>query len=138
MNATNAACEFISTLSGQSRELLKEKEIQRRHDLIYNITKNESKQAGADADDGDDEQAIGPDDFVESGGLGDSDPNRYIAQSTMTTAEVEKPRTYNLHITYDQYFQMLFVSFLFLANNTTPIFCSSEQVNHETHQIRCE
>ncbi|VDL77059.1 unnamed protein product [Nippostrongylus brasiliensis] len=39
-------------------------------------------------------------------GLEDIDPNRYIAPSTVTTAEVEKPRTYDLHITYDKYYQV--------------------------------
>ncbi|WKY05631.1 hypothetical protein Q1695_006102 [Nippostrongylus brasiliensis] len=68
--------------------------------------RSESKQAEPDGDDDDDEPAMDLDDFVESGGLEDIDPNRYIAPSTVTTAEVEKPRTYDLHITYDKYYQV--------------------------------
>ncbi|VDK45029.1 unnamed protein product [Cylicostephanus goldi] len=66
---------------------------------------------GADSgnDDGDadeDEPAMDLDDFVESGGLEDIDPNRYIASHSAPVAEVERPRTYDLHITYDKYYQV--------------------------------
>ncbi|KHJ92567.1 autophagocytosis associated protein [Oesophagostomum dentatum] len=60
-----------------------------------------------DDDDDDDEPAMDLDDFVESGGLEDIDPNRYIASRSGPVAEVEKPRTYDLHITYDKYYQVL-------------------------------
>ncbi|VDM69071.1 unnamed protein product [Strongylus vulgaris] len=57
-------------------------------------------------DDDNDEPAMDLDDFVESGGLEDIDPNRYIASRSGPVAEVEKPRTYDLHITYDKYYQV--------------------------------
>ncbi|KAL6739061.1 hypothetical protein Aduo_012550 [Ancylostoma duodenale] len=57
-------------------------------------------------DDEDDEPAMDLDEFVESGGLEDIDPNRYVASRSAPVAEVEKPRTYDLHITYDKYYQV--------------------------------
>lgn len=57
-------------------------------------------------DDDINEPAMDLDDFVESGGLEDIDPNRYVAPKSMSLAEVEKPRTYDLHITYDKFYQV--------------------------------
>ena len=63
------------------------------------------------------------DDFVESGGLEEVDPYRsfcysddvfnflyfsFVAQSTKPKAEMERPRTYDLHIVYDKYYQVYF------------------------------
>ncbi|KJH43660.1 autophagocytosis associated protein [Dictyocaulus viviparus] len=57
-------------------------------------------------DDDVNEAAMDLDDFVESGGLEDIDPNRYVAPKSHAVAEVERPRTYDLHITYDKYYQV--------------------------------
>ncbi|CAB3406188.1 unnamed protein product [Caenorhabditis bovis] len=56
----------------------------------------------------DEEEAIDLDDLVESGGLEDIDPNRFIASTPSSTqnVEVEKPRTYDLHICYDKFYQV--------------------------------
>ncbi|KAK6747326.1 hypothetical protein RB195_000496 [Necator americanus] len=61
--------------------------------------------SNGDGDD-EDEPAMDLDDFVESGGLEDIDPNRYVASRSVAVAEMEKPRTYDLHITYDKYYQV--------------------------------
>lgn len=65
-----------------------------------------SGQTTDDADDDADEPAMDLDEFVESGGLEDIDPNRYVAPQIVSAAEVERPRTYDLHITYDKYYQV--------------------------------
>ncbi|KAK6030484.1 autophagocytosis associated protein [Ostertagia ostertagi] len=65
-----------------------------------------SEQSNYNDDDDGDEPAMDLDEFVESGGLEDIDPNRYVSPQTVTVAEVERPRTYDLHITYDKYYQV--------------------------------
>ncbi|EFP11800.1 CRE-ATG-3 protein [Caenorhabditis remanei] len=70
--------------------------------------------AAAPESDSDDEEAIDLDDLIESGALDveENDPNRFVA-TTMTpvtaatteSSEVEKIRTYDLHICYDKYYQ---------------------------------
>ncbi|PAV75123.1 hypothetical protein WR25_22264 [Diploscapter pachys] len=55
---------------------------------------------------GEEEEAMDLDDFVESGGLEEVDPYRFVAQSTKPKAEMERPRTYDLHIVYDKYYQV--------------------------------
>ncbi|CAD6190766.1 unnamed protein product [Caenorhabditis auriculariae] len=57
-------------------------------------------------DDDGEEEALDLDDLVESGGLEDPDPNRFVAASNKPTSEVERPRTYDLHICYDKYYQV--------------------------------
>uniref|UniRef100_A0A0K0D022 Ubiquitin-like-conjugating enzyme ATG3 n=1 Tax=Angiostrongylus cantonensis TaxID=6313 RepID=A0A0K0D022_ANGCA len=64
-----------------------------------------SELAGGEGDD-ENETAMDLDDLVESGGLEDIDPNRYIVPKSTGLAEVERPRTYDLHITYDKYYQV--------------------------------
>jgi hypothetical protein len=58
--------------------------------------------------------------FIEGGGLEDEDPNRYIeaprgarsavaksgGETTAAGEELERTRTYDLHITYDKYYQV--------------------------------
>ncbi|KAK5985981.1 Autophagy protein 3 [Trichostrongylus colubriformis] len=65
-----------------------------------------SEQPNCNDDDEGDEPAMDLDEFVESGGLEDIDPNRYVSPQAVTVAEVERPRTYDLHITYDKYYQV--------------------------------
>lgn len=68
-----------------------------------------------EADSDSDEEAIDLDELVESGALDEEDPNRFVAeikpvQSTGSEGnaqvEVEKIRTYDLHICYDKYYQV--------------------------------
>ncbi|XGW29178.1 hypothetical protein V3C99_008745 [Haemonchus contortus] len=65
-----------------------------------------SEHVNSNDDDDGDEPAMDLDEFVESGGLEDIDPNRYVSPQAVTVAEVERPRTYDLHITYDKYYQV--------------------------------
>lgn len=67
---------------------------------------NSSEIANHDDDNDCDEPVMDLDDFVESGGLEDIDPNRYVAPQVSPVTEMEKPRTYDLHITYDKYYQV--------------------------------
>uniref|UniRef100_A0A8R1IPW7 Autophagy_act_C domain-containing protein n=1 Tax=Caenorhabditis japonica TaxID=281687 RepID=A0A8R1IPW7_CAEJA len=67
--------------------------------------------------DDDDEEALDLDDLVESGGLDDEDPNRFVAaRETDASGEVEKVRTYDLHICYDKYYQVGTMSWLWDAS----------------------
>ncbi|CAI2350210.1 unnamed protein product [Caenorhabditis sp. 36 PRJEB53466] len=59
----------------------------------------------------DEEEALDLDDLLESGGLEDEeDPNRFVAArpevAESLSGEVEKVRTYDLHICYDKYYQV--------------------------------
>lgn len=53
------------------------------------------------------------DSFIASGGLEEEDPNRYIApkikaenQGSTSNDNIVRTRTYDLHITYDKYYQV--------------------------------
>lgn len=66
--------------------------------------------AGNEEDD-DDAPAMDMDAFVAQGGLEDVDPNRFVRNSKCTTGDAEgdaimRTRTYDLHITYDKYYQV--------------------------------
>ncbi|CAL2042060.1 unnamed protein product [Caenorhabditis brenneri] len=68
--------------------------------------------AAEEDSDSDDEDAIDLDELLESGALDEDDPNRFVARpdsptgATDGSAEVEKIRTYDLHICYDKYYQV--------------------------------
>ncbi|CAI4221827.1 unnamed protein product [Auanema sp. JU1783] len=79
------------------------------HHFAGESTKSETIDLGSNVntETGDaDEPAMDLDDFVESGGLDQVDPNRFVAETSKPIAEVEKPRTYDLHICYDKYYQV--------------------------------
>jgi len=64
-----------------------------------------------DDDDDEDGPAVDMDAFLESGGLEEEDPNRFVYAKNVKELEeaeemIEQTRTYDLHITYDKYYQV--------------------------------
>lgn len=64
-------------------------------------------------DDDDDEPAMDMDAFVEGGGMEQDDPYRFVPSKKEETTvgsgdNIVKTRTYDLHITYDKYYQVCF------------------------------
>lgn len=67
-------------------------------------------------DDDDDAPPVDMDNFLESGALEDADPNLYTYQKhsdptkeddlDANDAEIVRTRTYDIHITYDKYYQV--------------------------------
>uniref|UniRef100_A0A914CVI1 Autophagy-related protein 3 n=1 Tax=Acrobeloides nanus TaxID=290746 RepID=A0A914CVI1_9BILA len=69
--------------------------------------------SNADDDDDDEGPPMDMDSFIASGGLEEEDPNRYIApiakpetQNSTSGDNIVRTRTYDLHITYDKYYQV--------------------------------
>jgi len=69
--------------------------------------------ADSDEDDPNAGASVDMDAFIKSGALEDEDPNRYIEKRTVKNelepsqdSQVEQTRTYDLHITYDKYYQV--------------------------------
>ncbi|KAF7269232.1 autophagy-related protein 3 [Rhynchophorus ferrugineus] len=73
--------------------------------------KNEKQGNDSEGDDDDDEEAADMEEFEESGMLEDDQvakvvkPLELLARSTDEEGEIVKTRTYDLHITYDKYYQ---------------------------------
>ncbi|CAJ0587663.1 unnamed protein product, partial [Mesorhabditis spiculigera] len=77
---------------------------QQPQQVAMDLDQPSEKTASNEADDDDE---VDLDALVDSGDLEEADPNRFVAhQEQRGAAEVEKPRTYDLHITYDKFYQV--------------------------------
>lgn len=77
----------------------------------------EATQADSDEDDDEGGNVVDMDSFLESGAIEDEDPNLYITYKNDTKSDAQNDvdgealvstRTYDLHITYDKYYQVDF------------------------------
>ncbi|KAL3093219.1 hypothetical protein niasHT_022669 [Heterodera trifolii] len=108
-----------------------------------NTEENEKATTGESEESGEEGEAFDLDEYIGKGGLEDEDPNRYIAN---TVAKVPKgaadnesdeigilrTRTYDLHITYDKYYQVPRFWLIGYDENGTPL--TVEQMKEDFSQ----
>ena len=95
---------------------------------------------GDDSEDDDDKMgsAVDMDAFISSGALEDEDPNRYIEVQPASKKNAEaiqdgliQTRTYDLHITYDKYYQVFsFSELIVLIQDIEFPYCLMEMENN--------
>uniref|UniRef100_A0A915DAR6 Ubiquitin-like-conjugating enzyme ATG3 n=1 Tax=Ditylenchus dipsaci TaxID=166011 RepID=A0A915DAR6_9BILA len=98
----------LEKIIDEDKEKTESMEAKKMDNLIEN-----PNQSADDDDDDDDAPPVDMDSFLESGALEDEDPNCYVtyhkeAKNDVQNGEEEllATRTYDLHITYDKYYQV--------------------------------
>jgi len=95
---------------------------------------NKKAEPMEDDDDDDDGPAMDMDDFVEGGGMDQDDPYRFIPTKKEETTvgsgdNIVKTRTYDLHITYDKYYQV--PRLWLLGYNEDKMYLSIPEMNED-------